>query len=136
MTKYLVLYAITIGFFCVLDLTWLGLVAKNLYREKLGFILSDKVNWPAAIIFYLIYIGGILYFASVPALQGGGLTTAIINGALLGILCYATYDLTNMATIAKWPLIITVIDIVWGGILTAACSAGPYFIVNKIYGAG
>ena len=132
MLRYLVLYAITVGIFFAIDILWIGVIAKNLYREKLGFILSDKVNWAAAIIFYLIYIGGIIYFAVEPAIQAQSFSTAIINGVLLGMLCYATYDLTNMATIAKWPLSITIIDIIWGGFLTGACSTATYFISTKI----
>jgi uncharacterized membrane protein len=132
MLRYLVLYAITVGIFFAIDILWIGVIAKNLYREKLGFILSDKVNWAAAIIFYLIYIGGIIYFAVAPAIQAQSFSTAIINGVLLGMLCYATYDLTNMATIAKWPLSITIIDIIWGGFLTGSCATATYFISTKI----
>lgn len=131
MVRYLILYALTLVFFFAIDLTWLGVVAKNLYREKLGFILSDKVNWAAAIIFYLIYIGGILYFAILPGLESGSLVKVIINGAFLGMLCYATYDLTNMATIAKWPLSIVIIDIIWGTFLTAACSTAAYWVYSR-----
>lgn len=127
MQRFLLYYFITLVFFFAIDLTWLGLIAKNLYREKLGFILSDKVNWTAAIIFYLIYIAGILYFAVLPAAESGSLLTAIIRGAALGFLCYATYDLTNMATIDRWPLSIVIIDICWGTVLTACCAAGGYW---------
>lgn len=132
MLRYLVLYAITVGIFFAIDILWIGVIAKNLYREKLGFILSDKVNWAAAIIFYLIYIGGIIYFAVEPAIQAQSFSTAIINGVLLGMLCYATYDLTNMATIAQWPLSITIIDIIWGGFLTGSCATATYFISTRI----
>lgn len=135
MVRYIVLYLITLVFFFAIDLTWLGLVAKNLYKEKLGFILSPDVNWPAAITFYLIYILGILYFAALPAIDAQSLSTAIIRGAFLGFLCYATYDLTNMATIAKWPLSIVVIDMVWGAVLTGACSVGTFYIAKLIYGS-
>ena len=131
MVRYLILYALTLVFFFAIDLTWLGVVAKNLYREKLGFILSDKVNWAAAVIFYLIYIAGILYFVLLPGLESGSLTKVILNGALLGFLCYATYDLTNMATIAKWPLSIVVIDMLWGAFLTAACSTAAYWVYTR-----
>ncbi|MFN8286627.1 MAG: DUF2177 family protein [Chitinophagales bacterium] len=131
MLRYLILYALTLVFFFALDLTWLGLIAKNLYREKLGFILSDKVNWAAAIIFYLIYIAGILYFAILPGLESGTLLKVVVNGALLGFLCYATYDLTNMATIANWPLSIVLIDILWGSFLTGACATGAYLIYTR-----
>ena len=132
MLRYLILYAITVAIFFAIDILWIGVIAKNLYREKLGFILSDKVNWAAAIIFYLIYIGGIIYFAVAPAIQAHSLSTAIMNGVLLGILCYATYDLTNMATIAKWPIEIVVIDILWGIFLTGSVSTIAYFATNAL----
>jgi len=133
MQRILLYYLITLIFFFAIDLTWLGFIAKNLYRDKLGFILSDKVNWTAAIIFYIIYIAGILYFAVLPAAESGSLSTAIIRGAALGFLCYATYDLTNLATIARWPVSIVVIDIVWGTVLTGSCAAGGW-LVGKYFG--
>lgn len=135
MVRYIILYLITLGLFFAIDLTWLGLVAKNLYKEKLGFIMSPDINWPAAISFYLIFIVGILYFSILPAINAQSVTTAIINGAFLGFLCYATYDLTNMATIAKWPLSIVIIDMVWGAVLTCACSVGTFYIARMIYGS-
>ncbi|MES2621238.1 MAG: DUF2177 family protein [Bacteroidota bacterium] len=127
----LILYGIATVIFFSIDMLWLGLVAKNLYRQKLGFILSNEVNWAAAIIFYLIYIGGILFFAVLPALKDSNWQTALMNGAILGGLCYATYDLTNMATIAKWPLDIVIIDIVWGMVLTGSVAGLTYFAATK-----
>lgn len=129
--KYFLLFILTTIVFFSIDLLWLGVIAKKLYREKLGFILSEEVNWIAAIVFYLIYIGGILYFAVIPALENSEWQQALINGALLGFLCYATYDLTNMATIAKWPLQIVVIDIVWGTVLTGSVSILSYLLAVK-----
>ena len=127
----LILYGITTVIFFAIDMFWLSVIAKNLYRQKLGFILSNEVNWFAAIVFYLIYIGGILFFAVLPAMKGGNWQTALLNGAVLGGLCYATYDLTNMATIAKWPLDIVVIDIVWGVALTCSVATLSYFAAVK-----
>lgn len=132
--KYFILFGITTVIFFSIDLIWLGVIAKNHYREKLGFILSPEVNWTAAIVFYLIYIAGILYFAVVPALNSGEWQTALINGAVLGFLCYATYDLTNMATIAKWPLQIVIIDIAWGTILTGTVSLASFYAATKFVG--
>lgn len=129
--KYLILFGITTIIFLSIDLLWLGVVAKNLYREKLGFILSPEVNWAAAIVFYIIYIAGILYFAVVPALLEAEWEKALLNGAILGFLCYATYDLTNMATIARWPLQIVVIDIAWGTVLTGSVSVLSYLLAEK-----
>jgi uncharacterized membrane protein len=127
------LYLIATVIFFAIDMVWLGFIARNLYREKLGFILSDKVNWAAAVVFYLIYIGGILFFAINPALQTQNWQTALLNGVVLGMLCYATYDLTNMATIANWPLSIVVIDIVWGMVLTGSVSLLTFFASQKIF---
>jgi len=129
--KNLLLYGITTIIFFAIDMVWLGVVARNLYKQKLGFILSPEVNWAAAIIFYLIYIGGILFFAVLPASKEMSWQTALLNGALLGGMCYATYDLTNMATIAKWPLEIVVIDIVWGMVLTGSVATLSYFASAK-----
>jgi len=129
--KNLLLYGITTVIFFAIDMLWLGVIAKNLYRQKLGFVLSNEVNWTAAIVFYLLFIGGILFFAIQPAIKENAWQTALLHGALLGGLCYATYDLTNMATIAKWPLEIVVIDIAWGVVLTGSVSTLSYFAALK-----
>ncbi|MCG3164734.1 MAG: hypothetical protein POELPBGB_00493 [Bacteroidia bacterium] len=129
--KYFILFGITTIVFFSIDILWLGVIAKNFYREKLGFILSNEVNWAAAIVFYLIYIAGILYLAVVPALLEAEWEKALLNGAILGFLCYATYDLTNMATIARWPLQIVIIDIVWGTVLTGSVSVLSYLLAEK-----
>lgn len=129
--KYILLFFITTIIFFSIDLIWLGVIAKNLYREKLGFILSTEVNWTAAIVFYIIYISGILYFAVVPSLLDAEWEKALLNGAILGFLCYATYDLTNMATIAHWPLQIVIIDIAWGTLLTGSVSVLSYLLAEK-----
>jgi len=126
------LYGLCTIIFFAIDMLWLGFFARSFYKEKLGFILSDKVNWAAAIIFYLIYIGGILFFAVLPALREQNWQIALINGAVLGALCYATYDLTNMATISQWPLIVVVVDIIWGIVLTASVSLLTYIIGAKM----
>ena len=94
--------------------------------------MADKPNWIAAVIFYLLYIGGILFFSVLPALREHSWQTAVINGAILGLLCYATYDLTNMATIKNWPLIVVIVDIIWGIVLTGSVSVITYLIGNKI----
>lgn len=130
--KIVFIYLIATVTFFAIDMAWLGFFARSFYRDKLGFILSDKVNWPAAIIFYFIYIGGILFFAVLPALREQNWMIALINGAVLGMLCYATYDLTNMATIDKWPLVVVIVDIIWGIVLTGGVATITYFIGNKL----
>ena len=125
---YAKLYLLTVPVFFLIDILWLGVVAKSIYRKELGFILADQVNWAAAITFYLIYIVGIIFFAVRPALEAQSLTRAIYLGALYGFFTYATYDLTNMATIAKWPFKIVLIDVFWGVCLCLAVSASSYLI--------
>ena len=127
---YLKLYVLTVPVFFVIDIVWLGVIAKGIYRRNLGFILSPEVNWVAAITFYLIYIAGIIFFAVRPALASNTLRDAALLGGLFGFFTYATYDLTNMATIKGWPLKIVVIDILWG---TCLCMlvAGLSFLIAK-----
>ncbi|MGD8262981.1 MAG: DUF2177 family protein [Desulfobacterales bacterium] len=128
---YLKLYALTVPIFFVIDIIWLGIVAKEFYRRKLDFILSPQVNWTAAVIFYLMYIAGILFFAVRPAVISNSWAQAAGLGALFGFFTYATYDLTNMATIKDWPLIIVVFDIVWG-VCLCTIVATISFMISRI----
>ena len=111
---YLKLYALTVPVFFIIDILWLGVIAKGFYRRQLDFILSPQVNWAAAVTFYLMYIAGILFFAVRPAVINNSWVQAAVLGALFGFFTYATYDLTNLATIENWPLVIVVVDILWG----------------------
>lgn len=125
---YLVkLYLITVPIFFIIDIIWLGYVARGFYRNNLAGFLSPNINWKAAIIFYLIYIAGILIFSVIPALEADSLQKAVIWGALFGFFTYATYDLTNMATLNNWPLKIVLFDILWGTFLGSAVSALSFF---------
>ena len=118
----LVLYGITLMVFFLIDMIWLGVVAKGFYRKHLGAFLSPKVQWGAALLFYLLYIVGLLVFVVRPALLRGAPLQALLFGALFGLICYATYDLSNMATLKDWPLVVTVVDLVWGSVLGGAIS--------------
>lgn len=134
--QLILLYLAAAVIFFAIDMLWLGLVAHKFYQTELSFILSPQVNWIAAGIFYAIYLAGVLYFAVFPALKTGSISMALLNGALLGGLCYATYDLTNMATIAKWPLKVVLVDILWGIFLTGAVSALSYRVGKHWIGIG
>ena len=123
---YIKLYVLTVPVFFLIDIVWLGYVAKKFYRQNLAFVLSPEVNWWAAITFYLIYIAGILFFAVVPALEKESLMRAVVWGGLYGFFTYATYDLTNMALIKGWPLKIVVVDILWGMLLCATVAMSSY----------
>jgi uncharacterized membrane protein len=119
----IILYFITLAVFFLIDMIWLGAVAKGFYRKHLGGMLSPTVQWGAAILFYLMFIAGLLLFVVRPAIAAGAPLQALLYGALFGLICYATYDLTNLATLKDWPLIVTVVDLVWGTALGGSVSA-------------
>jgi uncharacterized membrane protein len=116
------LYLLTLAVFFLIDMVWLGLVAKNFYRRYLGGMLSPKVNWAAAILFYLLFIAGLQLFVIAPALARGSAFQALWQGALFGLVAYATYDLSNLATLRDWPILVTTVDLAWGTILGGAVS--------------
>jgi uncharacterized membrane protein len=126
--KVIYLYLLTIPVFFAIDIIWLGLIARRFYRNNLGHLLRTNVNWAAAIIFYLLYILGILIFAVMPALENNSLFQAMILGGLFGFFAYATYDLTNLATLKNWPVKVVVVDMVWGVVLTSSVSSASFFI--------
>lgn len=126
------LYLIALGIFLVLDLFWLGWLARSFYQRQMGQWMADQVNWTAALLFYALFIGGLLYFATWPALQAGSGMKALINGALFGFITYATYELTNLATHKDWPLQLVVVDMLWGTVLCAAVSWGSWKVESLI----
>lgn len=125
--QYIYLYLATVPVFFLIDMVWLGFVARGFYQTNLGYLLGP-VNWPAAIIFYLLFIVGIIIFAVAPALEAGSLTKALVFGVLFGFFTYATYDLTNLATVKDWPLIVVFVDIAWGMVLSGSVATASYFI--------
>lgn len=130
--SFLILYLLTVVVFFAIDIVWLGVISKKFYRDQLGALMSPKVNWTAAIIFYLIFIFGIVFFVIYPAVAGDNITMAIGYGALFGFIAYATYDLTNLATIKGWPTLVTVVDLVWGSFLSASTSTLVFLLYNLI----
>jgi uncharacterized membrane protein len=115
---HLRLYLLTLAIFLVIDLTWLGVVARGFYRSQLGSMLRADVQWGAAFAFYALYAAGILVFAVLPGLERGEPLRAAALGALLGLVAYAAYDLTNLATLTGFPARLVVVDLVWGTALT------------------
>jgi uncharacterized membrane protein len=130
--KTFFVYLITVPIFFIIDLVWLGIIAKGFYQKHLGYLMRPQVNWAAAILFYLLFIIGIILFAVRPALESQSPMRALVNGALFGFFAYATYDFTNLATVKDWPVIVTVIDLVWGTVLCGAVAWGSYVISNRI----
>ncbi|MCF8463524.1 MAG: DUF2177 family protein [Flavobacteriales bacterium] len=131
--KLLISYLLTTVVFFAIDLTWIGLVAKKFYWEQLGGLLKENVNWAAALIFYLIYIVGIFIFSILPAVENDSVKHAMLYGALFGFFCYATYDLTNLATLKGFPLKVVFVDIIWGIVLTGAVSTAGFYITRWIH---
>jgi uncharacterized membrane protein len=126
------LYFIALPVFFAIDMVWLGLVAKNFYAKYIGFLMKPDVNWIAALLFYFLFIGGLVVFVISPALEKHSWVTAITLGALFGLITYATYDLTNLATVKDWPLIVTVVDLAWGMTLSASVSTIAYLIAARL----
>ncbi len=131
-TKLFISYVLTFIVFFIIDMAWLGFIAKDLYKKYLGSFLSEQVNWVAAFIFYLLFIVGVFIFAILPSVEKNSLNSAIFLGALFGFFTYATYDLTNLATLKGWPLNIVFIDILWGSVLTGIVSTAGFYIVKYV----
>ena len=129
---FIKLYAIALPVFFAIDMVWLGLVAKNFYRDQIGVLMKDDINWTAAIVFYLLFIAGLVIFVIGPAIEKNSWVHALLFGALFGFISYATYDLTNLATLKDWPLLVTIVDLAWGAVLAASVSTVTYFIARKI----
>ncbi len=125
--QFISLYLMTVPAFFAIDMLWLGTVATKFYQSQIGFLLGP-INWVAAITFYLIYIVGILIFAVNPALEAGSFGKAVLLGALFGFFAYATYDFTNLATVKDWPILVTVVDLIWGTVLTSSVAAASYYL--------
>ncbi len=128
MLKLPVAFASSMVAFGALDGLWLTAMSSRLYKPGLGPLLADKPNLGAALAFYLLYVGGLVYFAVWPALQTGGWRTALTNGAVLGLVAYGAYDLTNQATLRIWPAKVTILDLAWGAFASALAATISYAI--------
>jgi len=122
--ELLTAYVLALVLFLVLDAVWLSSMLERLYRPALGHLLAPQVAWPAAALFYLLYAGGIVGFAVAPALEVNGARIALLHGSALGLLAYATYDLSNQATLPGWPWAVTLADMAWGTVATGLAGWG------------
>lgn len=129
---FIKLFFIALAVFFAIDMVWLVLIAKNFYREQIGFLMKPDINWVAAIVFYLLFIAGLVVFVISPAVQKHSWTHALLFGALFGLISYATYDLTNLATIKGWPVLLTLVDLAWGMVVSASVSLLTYLIFARI----
>ncbi len=127
-TKWLALYLLTLAVFLLLDMLWLAWLARGFYRSQLGALLAPRPVWAAAVVFYLLYVAAILFFVVQPALARHSLAWAAGAGAFLGLVAYATYDLTSLAVMANWPLRLTLVDLAWGTALTATVSGTAWLM--------
>lgn len=126
------LYFITLPILLVFDGIWLGIISKNFYAKYLGYLMKTNANLSAAILFYLIFAFGLCFFVISPALEKKLWLNALLSGALFGLVAYATYDLTNLATIKDWPIIVTIVDLIWGATISALVCVISYIIARKL----
>jgi uncharacterized membrane protein len=128
---FLQTYAVSLVCFLVLDFAWLGLIARGFYRQQLGHLLSPEVRWAPAILFYLLFVAAVVVFAVLPAVERGSLLRAVLLGGFFGIVAYATYDLTNLATLKDFPALVAIVDMTWGCVLSAAVAAVGYVVAAR-----
>lgn len=129
----LITFFVAFAVFMVIDLIWIGVVAAPFYRKQIGFLMTKSVNWAAAILFYIIFIAGMVIFVIYPALTNQSFSSALIMGALYGLVTYATYDLTNLATLEGWPMPMVIVDMLWGISLSVLVSSITYVLMNAFF---
>ena len=134
MKTYFAAYLVTLVAFLVIDFIWLSTMASRLYRPAIGDLLADNFRLAPAVVFYLIYAAGLTFLAVRPAFQTGEWTTALLYGAVVGFMAYATYDLTNQATLKSWSTTLTVADLLWGTFVSAAAATIGYLITVRLIG--
>ncbi|HHZ07789.1 MAG TPA: DUF2177 family protein [Rhizobiales bacterium] len=130
--SYLTAYVATAVAFLAIDSVWLSVMASQFYRPLLGDLLAEDFDVAAAALFYVLYVGGIVFFAVRPAFADGRPATAAVSGAAFGLCAYGTYDLTNQATLRNWPTVVTVADLCWGTILTATAATIGYLVAARL----
>ena len=130
-TRLFLVYGIAAVCFLALDMVWLGLVAPGFYRQHLGYLLATDVDWAAALLFYAVFLFGLVLFVLKPSLEAGSATRALTHGACFGLVTYATYDLTNQATIRDWPAIVTVADLCWGTFVSGVVAYVTHRLATK-----
>jgi uncharacterized membrane protein len=126
------LYFATLLVFLAIDMVWLGLVANTFYHQQVGHLMAASPNWVAAILFYFLFIIGMLVFVVLPGLEKNSLKTMLPRAALFGLITYCTYDLTNLATLKDWPVLVTMVDIIWGTVLSVLVSSISYLAGKRL----
>lgn len=127
--KYATAYGVALVIFLAVDALWLGVVAKSFYMERMGDLMADQPRWGVAVVFYAVYVVGLVYFAISTGMDSGDWRSAALNGALLGFFCYLTYDATNLAVLKGYDPVIAVVDTVWGTVLSGFTSGATVAIL-------
>ncbi|HSM40794.1 MAG TPA: DUF2177 family protein [Afifellaceae bacterium] len=135
MALYLTAYAFTAVIFLAIDFVWLSWIARSFYFDRLGELLMERPNMGAAAAFYAVYVVGVVIFSVAPALKADSAAHALIYGALFGFFAYATYDMTNFATLRNWPLAVSLVDIAWGTVLTGVAATGGFLATRALFHA-
>ena len=130
---YFWLYLITLPTLAVIDLIWIIGVAQSFYKAQLGSLLATNTVWWAAVLFYLMYVAGLIFFVIQPAIEKHSLSYAILAGAFFGLVAYGTYDLTNLATTTGWPLTMSLVDMAWGAIAGGAISGAVFYLATAVF---
>lgn len=130
--KHIYLYIITFVIFLAIDFIWLNFIAKNIYATKIGHLLAENPKLFPALIFYLIFVVGVIIFAVLPGYEAQNIWKTVMLGALFGLLTYSTYDLTNLATLKNWPVSVTIIDLIWGTSVSTVTSVAGYYIARML----
>jgi uncharacterized membrane protein len=128
--KWLWVYLASFAAFLAVDAVWLATMSGRFYRPRLGYLMREEPALGVALLFYVVYVAGVLVLAVSPALDSGSALKAAALGALLGLVAYGTYDITNLSTVRDWPVIVTAVDLVWGTSLTAAISTIGYYVAR------
>ena len=125
-------YVISVPVFFAIDMLWLGVIARGFYRKALEPLLTPNINWTAAFLFYFLFLVGVLVFGLLPGMEKRSLVHTLAMAALFGFIAYATYDLTNLATLRDWPVWLSIVDMIWGGFLSASTAGITYLIMDRI----
>lgn len=130
---FIKLYLVAVPIFFAVDMLWLGFVAKDIYQKYMGHLMRPTPNWPVAILFYLLFLVGLIIFAIYPAIQNNSWTQALLYGAMFGFFTYMTFDLTNLAVLKGYSWEIAIIDIIWGIVLSSIVSISVFFVITKFF---
>lgn len=125
--KLVWLYLISFGVFLAVDAVWLATMSSRFYQPRLGAFMAERPNLAVALVFYVVYVAGVLVLAVMPGVDAGSVGKTALYGALLGLVAYGTYDITNLSTLRDWPVIVTVVDLIWGTALTAIVATAGYY---------